>query len=116
MGATISWGVQHDRLLTFVYRTFDCCVRDPREASDLTVELFGEYHRLIDNPDLDDEQTRAVLVPLMAAALRERSSQAAIRAAVGHAAWEDRRTRAGADPHALLDAVRVFTRHLRVPA
>ncbi len=111
----VEWGEQHDRLLDFVYRTFDCCVRDQRVATALTVELFGSHDRLIDNPDLDDDRTRSVLIPLMAVALRERASKAAIRVAVAHAAWQDRLVRrVGADPHSVFAAVGSFTRHVRL--
>ncbi|MGQ0841860.1 hypothetical protein [Actinokineospora sp.] len=114
--APVEWGTQHDRLLTFVYRTFDCCVRDQAEASAMTVELLANHDQLVDRPNLDDEATRAELVPLMAAALRERASGAAIRVALGHAAVHDsfaRRPQPTADVHGVLSTVGSFTRHLR---
>ena len=116
--AGVVWAEEHDRLLNFVYRAFECCVRDRGLASAMTVDLFGAHPHLVESPDLDDERTRAQLVPLMAAALRERSSRAAIRVAVGHAAWEDRLARArsgdAAGWHAAFAAIGAFTRHLRL--
>ncbi|WP_156756606.1 hypothetical protein [Actinokineospora pegani] len=117
-GGGVDWGDQHDRLLTFVFRVFDCCVRDADAASALTVELFGRHHQLVDSPDLDDADTRALVVGAMSAALRERFSRAAIRVAVGHAAWQDRMAAvkgAGATEwHGLLAWVRAFTGDLRL--
>ncbi|OLR91324.1 hypothetical protein BJP25_27040 [Actinokineospora bangkokensis] len=114
----MAWGDQHDRLLTFVYRVFDTCVRDAAQASALTVDLFGRLHHLVDRPDLDDETTRAEVVVSIAAALRERTSREAIQRAIGHAAWQDRLSaprRAGAAGwHTALGAVTAFTRHLQV--
>ncbi|EWC59726.1 hypothetical protein UO65_4965 [Actinokineospora spheciospongiae] len=116
--AGVVWGEQHDRLLNFVFRAFDCCVRDRDLACAMTVDLFGRNPHLVDSPDLDDDAIRAELVPLMAAALRERSSHTAIKVAVGHAAWQDRVARSrgagAAGWHSAFGSVRTFTRHLRL--
>ncbi|WP_018686440.1 hypothetical protein [Actinokineospora enzanensis] len=109
MDLAVRWGVQHDRLLTFVYRVFDGCLHDTAIASDLTVDLFAAHRRLIDSPDLDDERTRRLVVPLIGEALRHRVSGAAIRAAIGHAAWQDGIGRPARDVHARIDRVRAFT-------
>jgi len=116
--AGVVWGEQHDRLLNFVFRAFDCCVRDRELACAMTVDLLGHNPHLVDSADLDDDAIRAELVPLVAAALRERSSHSAIKVAVGHAAWQDRVARSrgagAAGWHSAFGSVRTFTRHLHL--